>query len=93
MRAPQEVRLKAAMEEWGSGTCMQVVYSCSAGCPKLILHFALTVVATFTAVGVYIGVTNSATLGMYISLNITTLSLTLALTHTSMTRLAPTTVN
>ena len=27
MRALQEVRVKAAMEEWGSGTCMQVAYS------------------------------------------------------------------
>ena len=26
MRALQEVCMKAAMEEWGSGTCMQVVY-------------------------------------------------------------------
>ena len=51
MRVLQEVCVKAAMEEWGSGTCMQVVYSCSAGSPKLLLHFALMVMATFTAVG------------------------------------------
>ena len=51
MRALQEVCMKAATEEWDSGTCMQVAYSCIARSPKLLLHFALMVVAIFTAVG------------------------------------------
>ena len=52
MRALQEVRVKAAMEEWGSGTCMQVVYM-QLQCRKSKANtpFCTQVVATFTAVG------------------------------------------